>query len=77
MIDDPNNEAPLTYGDNQMEKTTMSGIHRMRNPPVRKIIETQIAEFKKMIEIREQLLTKLDENKGVEETLDLLRKIGI
>ena len=49
----------------------------LRNPPVRKIVEDQIAEFEKMISVRKDLLKKLDENKGVEETLDLLRKIGI
>lgn len=49
----------------------------IRNPPVRKIVEQQIAEYKKQIEVRENLLAKLDANKGVEEVLDILRKVGI
>lgn len=49
----------------------------LRNPPVRKILETQIAEFEKQIAVRKDLLTKLDNNKGVEEVLDALRKVGI
>ena len=65
------------YASAQEATSAMTPLGKLRSPSVRKIVEDQTAEFEKMISVRKDLLKKLDENKGVEETLDLLRKIGI
>jgi hypothetical protein len=49
----------------------------LRNPPVRKILEHRIAELEKQIEAHRNALAALDANKGVEQVLDTLRKLGI
>lgn len=50
--------------------------HR-RNPNVRAIVMSQIAELRKEIEVREAVIKNLDANPGIEATLDSLRKIGV
>ena len=74
---DTSYEAQEELAGNYLAKSTGESISNLRNPPVRKIIEQQIADYEKNIQIRKDLLSKLDENKGVEEVLDILRKVGI
>lgn len=79
MSDDP--QVPNEYAmDKYNDVKTLggwAGSGSLRNPPVRKIIENQIAEFRALIAAREDLLKQLDENPGTEKVLDALRKIGI
>lgn len=49
----------------------------LRNPPVRKVVEAQIAELKLQIAEREKLLASLDEVPVVEKILDSMRKLSI
>lgn len=49
----------------------------LRNPPVRKIVEQQIAELEAQVAERKKLLAALDAEPGTEKILDSLRKIGI
>jgi hypothetical protein len=67
------NEAMQQVGSYPVDKMA----YGLRNPPVRKILEHRIAELEKQIEAHRNALVALDANKGVEQVLDTLRKLGI
>lgn len=70
------------YAQASMEKSVYGGasstpIGMERTPPVRKIVEAQIAHMEKQIQQRKEFLAALDTNPGVEDVLDKMRKLHL
>lgn len=83
MSDEQYNESsnvpPGYYEQEQLAKMAGSGLSlgSLRNPPVRKIVEQQIVELKAQLKEREEFLSLLDAEPGVEKVLDKLRKLHL
>lgn len=79
QYDGPNSIPPIAYGQEQLAKMAGSGLSlgSLRNPPVRKIVEQQIVELKAQLKEREEFLSLLDAEPGVEKVLDKLRKLHL
>ena len=72
------NSLDVQYNHAMSEKSTSEvGFSRRQSPPIRKIVENQIAELKLQIQEREELLEALKNNPGTEAVLDKLRKLHL
>ena len=61
----------------QMKEARAMTLGGPRNPPVRKVVEAQIIEFKRLIKEREDFIASLDANPGIEDVLDKMRKLHL
>jgi len=75
MTEDSPYPASEAYENKSLNEIAQSS--RIRNPPVRVIVTQQIADLKKEIKAREDLLAALDAQPGVEDVLDKMRKLHI
>lgn len=82
QYDPPAQETEKSYDydsprGGQVAMTSGMSLGSLRQPTVRSIVTSQIAELRKQLTERESFLKNLDENPSVEKLLDQMRKLHI